>query len=160
MTCSECKKKISTNRYKIGSNIYCKECFDKHMAELKDIEEKKKELYNYIKKLFVISDIPESVLNSIDRRIAGGKKVVGIQKTLHYYYEIGEHTATKIEWVPSIIDNYYEEAKKYEKNMREVAEHNSKVDLTPNTRVIRIRPSDLEARKPSFKKPDYDISSL
>lgn len=160
MICSECKKKISTNRYKIGSNVYCKECFDKHMAELKDIEEKKKELYNYIKKLFVVSDIPESVLNSIDRHIAGGKKVVGIQKTLHYYYEIEEHTATRIEQVPFIINDCYETARKYEKSIMELAEHNSKVDLTPECVRVRMKQSDLEKRKPSFKKPDYDISNL
>lgn len=160
MICSECKKKISTNRYKIGSNVYCKECFDKHMAELEDMEGKKRELYDYIKKLFVVSDIPESVLNSIDRHIAGGKKVVGIQKTLHYYYEIEEHTATRIEQVPFIINDYYETARKYEKSIRELAERNNKVDLTPNYVTVRVRQSDLEKRKPSFKKPDYDISSL
>lgn len=159
--CSACGCKIANGmKYNYGGKQYCFDCYQKLQEQLLQEDEGKKELYDYIKKLFSLSEVPEDVILGIDREIAKGKKLRGIYLTIHYYYEIEEHARKNITQILYIIRDYYEAAKQYEASVRELEKVNDKVDLTPRTRKIRLKPEDLNKKTNPPQKPKYSIEDL
>lgn len=140
--CTQCGKKIIGAVHKIKDAPYCGDCYPKAMQSLADLEERKKELYNYIKDLFGKVNCPEPVVSAIERSITSGKTLTGIRFTIYYYYQILANVAENINEVPWIIRDYYDEARDYAASMKKLGEENRKVN-------IEKTPSEVKIKKPS-----------
>ena len=101
--------------------------------------------------------MPQEVINAIDRELKKGKKLRGLEETLHYYYEILGNPANSIRSVPYVFADQYENAKRYVKDSARIAAHNRSVDLTPKTVVVKVTPESLQSRR---DKPAYNIEDL
>lgn len=161
-TCQKCGEKITGQKYTIDGKNYCYDCYQKILDEREKLEKDKQELYNYIKELFRIREVPSEIISMLDREISAGKKPKGMKYTLKYYYIIQGNVINydKIVSLIFVIKDYYESAKKYQKDMALLKEKNSKKVIEDKKRIVKINPKDLEDSPRGFKKPKYDIDKL
>ena len=138
--CAGCGKELIGISYPHGGKSYCLDCHEAILSELLKAEEQKTALYNYIRELFNIGEIPEMVLMAIDRELKSGKKIKGIQSTIKYYYEVEGHEAKNIDYLSFVIKDQYDNARKYSEYIKAQQEHNSKIDLNVPPVVIKIDP--------------------
>lgn len=160
-TCSRCGKKILNGlAYTHNGKAFCYECFKNMQADLLATEEEKTKLYQYIKKLFSLTELPSDTINSISKEIGKGRTYSEIQSTLYYYYEIMENKRSSIDYLPFIIKDQYENACNYKKEVAELKKVNEQVDLShTKKRTIVLSQSDLKKQNP-HKKKSYNISDL
>ena len=156
--CADCGAKFTNGiKYSYGGKFYCFDCYQKLQEKLMAAEDEKKRLYDYIKSLFSTPELPPEVVSAIDHEIDKGRKATGLYLTVKYYYEIQEHPRDKVVYVPYVLRHYYESARAYEKNIRELSKTNAKVVLTDDVRKVVLKQGDLERH---VKKPKYDINNL
>lgn len=157
--CPRCGKLlIPNNRVSCNGVSYCKDCVAIVALEEKKREQKRQELYGYIKKLYDIDTIPEIIIETINALVEKKDKTYnGIQQTLRYYYEIFEHQPkdiSKLRWV--VLENY-EDAKNYLIKQREVLQHNKEFVDKSQTITYKINPDELFKPK---KKDSINIEDL
>jgi len=156
-TCFRCKQKILNWPYSFGGHKYCYECFQIVQEEGVAEENNRASLYEAIRRIFSVKEVPEEVINAINRELKKGKKLKGLEGTLHYYYEIMGNPANSIRGVIYVFADQYENAKRYLQNSARIAEHNRSVDLTPKTVTVRVTPESLQK---GHDKPSYNIEDL
>lgn len=161
-TCQKCGEKITGQKYTVDGKNYCYSCYQKILDEKEKLEKDKQELYNYIKELFNIREVPSEIISMLDREIAAGKKPKGMKLTLKYYYIIQGNTINydKLVSLIFVIKDYYESAKKYQKDMAALKEKNLKKNIENKQRIIKINPKDLGNPSRDSKEPKYDINKL
>lgn len=136
--CQECGKKIVGQPHKCGSKMVCGSCYVKYQDSLLKEESKKKELYDYLKKLFGVVDCPDAVINALARFFESGKKTEGMRFTIYYYYEIMGNPPDRINEVPWVIRDYYDEAKAYIESMKKLGEENQTVSIATEPEIVKI----------------------
>jgi hypothetical protein len=129
----------------------CRSCYNQNISLIEEQEEQRKDLLQYIKKLFKIIIIPEEWLIQIDNYIKEKKTYTGIQKTLYYFYEILDNTILTTYGL-SIVKYKYDEAKQYFMKIYETIENNKQVDLTPKIVNITITNSNKKKQKCNIEK--------
>lgn len=158
--CNSCGNKITGLKYTYEGKSYCQACYQNIQQELLKTEQEKDELYNYIKQLFVISELPSDLVAGIDRELFNGKKIKGIKNTLWYYYEVNGHPCTNINSVIYTIRDQYENARNYVIQTKKIIEQNQTVNLDVPPNVIVIKKSDLDAQNNNRPKINYKIEDL
>lgn len=158
--CNACKSKITGLKYNYEGKSYCFSCYQNIQQDLLKTEQDKQELYNYIKQLFTVSEIPQDVVAGIDRELSSGKKLKGIKSTLWYYYEVYENTRNNVSAIPFIIHDQYENAKNYVIQMNKIKEINQNIDINVPENKIVIKKSELEKNINPRNKISYNIEDL
>lgn len=157
--CHKCGNKSTGMKYTFRGQNYCYSCYQKIMQQQENQISEKEHLYNYIKQLFSVCEIPTEVINLIEKELANEKKIKGMELTLKYYYEILGKNST-INTVGYIIRDQYENAKKYFEEVKQIQENNKQVEFDKiPARIIQINPRDLESKVRS-NKPKYKIEDL
>lgn len=144
--CSDCGRKISGVKYTVGGKTYCYDCYQRVSSLMEDLENQKKELYEYICNLYSISEIPQEVVSAIDRLYKAGKKIKAMGKTLWFYHMIEGHPVNTPSLVGYIIEQNYDRAKKYFEDVKNLKEHNKNVDISVEPITIKIRPESLHKK--------------
>ena len=161
-TCSRCGDKILNGlSYSHNGKAFCHKCFEEIQTELLATEEDKKVLYQYIKKLFSLTEIPVEVITGINKEISKGLNYQQAKSVLYYYYEVMDNRRGSVDYIPYVLRDQYESALNYEKETEELRKINEKVDLshTPK-RKITISVADLNRKENPRNKKKYDISDL
>ena len=157
-TCSRCGLKILNGlTYNCNGKTFCFNCYTIANQELETIEQERQKLYQYIRQLFSLSEVPEEIIVMINREVARGKKYKGIRLTIRYYYEILEYPHSDFTLLPWVVASQYENARAYEAEVNRVRKVNEGVDLTPKIRTIQLTPSDLTNHR---KKKSCNIEDL
>ena len=159
-TCNSCGNKITGLKYTYEGKSYCQSCYQIIQQELLKTEQEKDDLYNYIKQLFGISEVPGDLISGIDRELFNGKKINGIKQTLKYYYQTTGHPCNNIGSVIYVIRDQYENARNYLINTIKIVEQNKIVNLDVPARTIQIKKSELDAQDKIKKKINYNIEDL
>lgn len=157
-TCYKCKKKCVGSGYVYQKRKYCYDCFQEFTKELEKEEKQRQELYQYIKQLFMITEIPVEVLNAISREVNDNKKLSGIKLTLKYYYEIEGNPPNSPTQIIFVIRDFYEEAKKHYAKVREIREHNEQIDLNVPPVTVKLTLDDLSTK--NKERFSYNIEDL
>lgn len=158
--CNSCGNKITGLKYTYEGKQYCQSCYQVIQQELLKTEQEKNELYNYIKQLFAVSEVPADLVSSIDRELFNGKKINGIKTTLKYYYQIMGHACNNINTVIFTIRDQYENARNYMLNIAKIIEQNKTVDLNVPARTVTLKKSELETQQSNKTKINYNIEDL
>ena len=160
-SCSACGKKILNGLvYTHDGKAFCYECYQKMQQELAVAEEQKQQLFNYIKQLFSLGELPPDTVNVVERELSKEKTIQEIHDVLYYYYEIMARPRGSLNAIPFVLKEQYENAMKYFKEATKLKEINEGIDLSNPTAVtITMSREDLSnpARKRKLK---YDISDL
>lgn len=157
--CPKCGKPlVLSNKVSCNGVSYCRDCLSIVIQEEKKQEQKRQELYGYIKKIYEIDYVPEVVEDIIKNLIEKKEKTYnGIQKTLYYYYEILEkrpRDITKFRWV---ILSFYEETKQYLIKQKEIMKRNQ--EFVDNAKIVTYKIDADELFKPK-KKNSINIEDL
>lgn len=149
--CTKCGKMFGVGRlvYEFKGKPVCYDCFQKEQETLLAAEEDRKKLYQYIKEQFSIREIPTTVINRIDYLIEKDKRTSnGIKYTLYYCLHVLGKTFN-LEYIGTIVNNYYEEARDYASKQVLIKKKNEEIDLNVEPRVIKIDIKKLhEEKKP------------
>ena len=153
--CKYCHEKFDANKeefIKPASNRYAhKSCYEKYQKELSQEEKDKKELEEYIKKLFKTTTIDQRIYHQIDKYIKEYKYTYsGIHRSLIYFYEIKKGSIEKANGGLGIVPYIYQEAYNYYYNIWLAQQKNeNKVieDYTPNEIVITIVPPERKQKR-------------
>lgn len=160
-SCSACGKKILNGLvYTHNGKAFCYECYQKMQQELAVAEEQKQQLFNYIKQLFSLGELPPDTVNVVEKELSKEKTIQEIHDVLYYYYEIMARPRGSLNAIPFVLKEQYENAMKYFKEAAKLKEINEGIDLSNPTAVtITMSREDLSnpARKRKLK---YDISDL
>lgn len=111
-----------------------------------------------MKELFQLNEIPEDVVNTINRFLEKGKTLNGIQKTLYYYYQILENKSLDIKKIKYIIEEYYDQTKKYFIKQSEIKKINE--NFVDNSRVVTVKINPDELFKKAREKNKINIEDL
>lgn len=157
--CSACKKRFQGPKFVIDGKACCHDCYEAIVAERAAAEGEMADLLAYLRQLFSVSAIPETVISFIERLRKEGKKTKAMQATLWYYYEVQGHSPDDdmIKACFAIRDNY-EAAREYMRKMRETRERNAGIDPRVPPVTVKVTPSSL--RRPGRGKALTDISKL
>lgn len=158
LVCAKCGQRIIGVSKRAYGKTYCAGCYEELVATIEQSETEKKELMNYICKLFALPDCPSDAEYAIDAAVRDGKKISGVRGTLYYYFEILGHSAdaNAVHSVNYIIKTEYDNAHKYFIRQRNIKEQNAKVDLNLPPVTIKI---DLN-RKTKENKISFRIEDL
>lgn len=164
--CSKCGKPLTNSTpYTYEGQIYCYDCFQEIAKQAEDKEKKKQNLFSYIKKLFGVSDIPESVIDSINALLKDKGKndkpmtINGIQKTLEYYYGYLGNDPADINIIRFIIVKYYQETYNHLVKQHEIDKKNAEFKDDSKVVTYRIDPNKL-FEKARSKGPTTNIEDL
>ena len=148
--CPKCQQVIIGSGHLYNGKLYCDQCYKLVMEETLNIENEKRGLFDFIKELFGIEEIPESWIVKVDKLLRSGKTIAGIKMTLTYYYNILGHEPIPTYGL-SIIDGFYEETRQYAIKQQEIMQKTSKMerkgydngaieqkDLTPNMTGLKV----------------------
>lgn len=70
-SCSACGKKILNGLvYTHNGKAFCYECYQKMQQELAVAEEQKQQLFNYIKQLFSLGELPPDTVNVVEKELS------------------------------------------------------------------------------------------
>lgn len=158
LVCAQCGQRIIGVGKKAYGKVYCESCYEALMNNIQKNESAKKELTDYICKLFVSRDCPEDVIYAIDTSIRDGKKISGIKGTIYYYFEIMGHQAdlSTIHTINFVIKTEYENARKYFMKQQEIKRKNAEVDLNLPPVIIKINTEQGRKKDP----PPFKIEDL
>lgn len=159
--CAECGAKLVGGlRYTHAGKTYCYACHTRLVDRLKVEEAAKNKLYEYIRGLFSIRELPPDVSASIDRALAKGVSAEDIRLTLYFYYEICGHPRGSASQVPFVIRDHMEMAKAYEREAQRLREVNDDAQIgTTAPRTVVVTHADL-ANDRRVNKPKYKIEDL
>ena len=160
-SCSVCGKKILNGLvYTHNGKAFCYECYQKMQQELAVAEEQKQQLFNYIKQLFSLGELPPDTVMAVEKELSRERTAQEIHDVLYYYYEIMARPRGSLNAIPFVLKEQYENSMKYFKEAAKLKEINEGIDLSnPTTITITMSREDLSSpvRK---RKPKYDISDL
>ena len=139
--CAECEKMIEKEEAEKYKNRYY--CIDKCIELKKERESKNtdgwNELYEYMKKLYGEVNTKMIVLVSKYRKDPYNYTNKGMELTLYYYHELLENPVNKDSI--GMIPYFYDKAKEEYIINRDIHEHNSSIEYTPNIKKIKIAPA-------------------
>lgn len=144
--CSDCGRKILGVKYTVGGKTYCYDCYQRVLASATEIEDQKKELYDYICGLYSIPEVPQETVAAIDRLYKTGKKLKAMGKTLWFYHAVEGHPINTPNLIGYIIEQNYDRAKKYLEEVKSLKEHNKNVDISVEPITIKIKPASLHKK--------------
>ena len=160
-SCSVCGKKILNGLvYTHNGKAFCYECYQKMQQELAVAEEQKQQLFNYIKQLFSLGELPPDTVMAVEKELSRERTAQEIHDVLYYYYEIMARPRGSLNAIPFVLKEQYKNSMKYFKEAAKLKEINEGIDLSnPTTITITMSREDLSSpvRK---RKPKYDISDL
>ena len=160
-SCSVCGKKILNGLvYTHNGKAFCYECYQKMQQELAVAEEQKQQLFNYIKQLFSLGELPPDTVMAVEKELSRERTAQEIHDVLYYYYEIMARPRGSLNAIPFVLKEQYKNSMKYFKEAAKLKEINEGIDLSnPTTVTITMSREDLSspARKRKLK---YDISDL
>lgn len=148
--CAKCGNRIISNIHKFQGNLYCDHCYELIMEEAQKLEDEKQKLYNFIKELFSINELPELAIYIIDKALKEGKKLSGIRGTLNYYYRILGKSTDDILNIGRIIQFEYDNACKYYEEARRIQALNEQVNLNVPPINVKIKSTRNERKKPNY----------
>lgn len=152
--CPKCQQIIIGAGHLYNSKLYCDQCYKIVIEEAQNLEIEKRNLFDFIKELFGIDEMPDSWSVTIDRLIRSGKTIAGIKMTLTYYYNILGHNPDTTYGL-GIIEKYYEETRQYAIKQQEIMQKNLEHEEKSETVTVKIsRPVSTR------KKPKYRIEDL
>lgn len=159
--CAECGAKIVGGlRYTHAGKTYCYACHTKLVDRLKTEEAAQNELYEYIRGLFSIPELPPDVSAAISKNLAKGISPHDIRLALYFYYEIGGHPRGSTSQIPFVIRDQLEAARAYEKEERRLREINDGKQIgTIAPRTVTVTRADLVNDR-RVGKPKYKIEDL
>lgn len=152
--CSHCGNKITNGVvYHHEGKPLCYDCYQVVQQELISLESRKQQVYNYLKQLFSLLELPNDVLLNLEKEVSKGKTYEGAQFTLYYYYEVLEKPRGNINIIPFVIRDQYENAQEYKKKTEELKSINAKIDLSQTApRKVILKKSDLEKNNTHKRK--------
>ncbi|MCF0115482.1 MAG: hypothetical protein HUJ56_09025 [Erysipelotrichaceae bacterium] len=127
------------NGHKCAGKPYCRHCYEELLEEIRIEEEAKEQVYQYIRDLFVRDECPPDVVRAIDNALKNNKTLSGIRGTLYYYYERMGNSTSNIHTVTRVIEDEYENARKYFARQREIKKLNEEVSLDIEPITIRMQ---------------------
>lgn len=154
--CSKCGQNLVTGVFQIfdGKKL-CSSCYAKAVEEAKQDEQALQDLFEYIKALFGITQIPFDWLEIIQTYLKDKKTYFGIRATLYYYYEILGNKADSDGPALRIVRYQYDAASQYFQEQRALREHNLATNMDATSRVITmVSPVNVT------RKPPYNIEDL
>lgn len=148
--CKYCGKTFDTNKVpfvKPSSTRYAhKECYEVNAQKLTQEDEDKKDLYDYINKLFKGSYNVAGVNSYIKRfKEEYNFSYSGIKKALVYFYEVKGNPLDKANGNIGIVPYVYKDAFNYYYSLWEAKQKNEDKDIKdfcPEERVIIIAPPE------------------
>ena len=152
--CPKCQEIIIGSGRLYNGKLYCDRCYKIVIDEALNFENEKRALYEFIKELFAIDELPDSWVATIDQLVSSGKTLAGIRMTLTYYYTILGNTPNMMYGL-SIVKKYYEETRQYAIKQQEIMQKNMEHEEKAETVTVKItRPVSTR------KKPNYRIEDL
>ena len=152
--CPKCQQVIIGSGHLYNGKLYCDQCYTQIIEEVQQLELQKRDLFDFIKELFMIESIPDSWIYTIDQLLSSGKKISGIKMTLIYYYQILGNTPNEVYGL-SVVKKYYEDAYQYALKQQEIEKLNREHQEKAEQVTVRInRPVSAK------RKPDYRIEDL
>lgn len=159
--CAECQQKTKGLKYTYNGRNYCYDCYTKMLKVLEKENTQKQHLYDYIKEIYGINEVPLEVTNMINHELTMGKKIKGIEYTLYYYAQIEGNSLGPVTSLYFIIRDYYEAAHSYVLKTKKQQEQNAQVNLNVKPRVIHLKKSDLESKNDGHHNTiKYNIEDL
>ena len=145
--CSKCGKRIVGASHLLGGHPFCGDCY---LAEMRAAEARQKELasfYDYVKSLFGKAECPDHVRNAVERFVKDGDKTVAsVRHTVYYYYEVLGNKAERINEVPWVLRDYYDEARDCADRMLALGEQNKSVNVVREPTIIKIKKPESRRR--------------
>ena len=159
--CSNCGTRITAGlAYPYNGKHLCYNCFKKYQLELRSVEGDREALCQYIKDLFFLAEVPQNVLNQIDKESVAGKSYKDQRFAVYYYYEILGNKCSSVDLIPYVIKDQFDRAQKYKAQSDATKAKNDSIDLSaPTVRTVFLSPEDL-ATPNRRKKKKYDINDL
>lgn len=152
--CPKCQQIIIGSGRLFNGKLYCDQCYKIASDEAQNFENEKRSLFEFIKELFAIDELPDSWVVTIDQLVSSGKTLAGIRMTLTYYYTILGNTPNMVYGL-SIVKKYYEETRQYAIKQQEIMQKNMEHEDKAETVTVKItRPVSTR------KKPNYRIEDL
>lgn len=157
--CSCCGKNLKNSilKYTSKGKLFCFDCYQLEASRIMNEQAKQNRIYEYIKKLFVIYSIPESLVSGIENLIKDGITEDEIMYILYYVYEIRENELDMNFIIPN-IKRFQQEALAYKTKQEQVTEINKTKNITSESVIVKIKKADLdENSKPKFT---YNMEDL
>ena len=152
--CPKCQQIIIGSGHLYNGKLYCDQCYKIAIEEAQNFENEKRVLFDFIKELFVIDELPDSWIATVDQLVRSGKTLSGIRMTLTYYYQILGNIPNATYGL-SIVNKYYEETRQYALKQQEIMQKNLEHQEKAETVTVKItRPVSMR------KKPNYRIEDL
>ena len=152
--CPNCQQTIIGSGHLYNGKLYCDQCYLNIIEEVQRHENEKRGLFDFIKELFGVEEIPENWIVEIEQNLKSGKTISGITQTLKYYYYILGNNPNP-DYGLGIIKKYYEETRQYAIKQQEIMQNNLNHQDKSETVTVRIsRPVSTR------KKPTYRIEDL
>lgn len=131
-----------------------KKCYDTIQKTKSKIERDYEELENYIKVLFGIEQLTNTIIRQIKKyREEYHYSYTGILKTLKWWYEIKKKNIEDGNWGISIVPYIYNEALEYYKGRFFADENNKKIDLEhyqPKIEIVTIPSPQIQSQPPQL----------
>lgn len=150
--CSKCGQSTTTP-LTLGGKKYCPNCYQAMTEQIRAQEQDYSNLCGYIKKVFMLNDIPAEWKIMIDKYAKEGKQYSGMQYTLYYCYEI-EGMKPLPEFGLYVIKYRYDEARQYFQKQKALIERNLQVPINTDITHVTIKNPVNEMRKPKYRMED------
>ena len=156
VTCLKCKQRFDRDKYPavlISSRRYAHaSCVGALSLEEKKKEEDKKDLENFIIKLFNLKHMDGRITLQIKKYLQDHPEYTysGIKRTLEYFYIIKKNPIEKANGGIGIVPWIYEEAKRYYYNQWLLSQKNVEKNISeyiPKIKNITIKPPKREPKK-------------
>ena len=155
--CRGCQQHIVGMQYGYNGATYCAKCFQQLQERLSSEEGDRKTLYDTIRRIFNVTEIPDEVISAINREVKAGHKMTGLTATLRYYYDLEGHVPTGVYSAIPVFREQYENARRYAREIARVAEHNQTVELDVPPVTVTVTPDSLA---PIRSRPLIKIEDL
>lgn len=143
--CANCGKELHPPfdiTKKIGQKTYCEECYNqkKNINLSWGSEEEKRRLYDFIKEIFSIDEIPQLWIEQIAKicKEDPKKNYTNLYYTLKYAVKIEEITPNPLYGIKGIVTQYYDKAAEYYRQLQKVLDHNEQTVIENKKIVVQI----------------------
>lgn len=157
--CSRCGKNLknTTLKYTAKGKLFCFDCYQTVASQIEEEQSKQGEIFDYIKQLFKVYSVSETLVESIRRLIKEGMTEEDILYVLRYVYEI-ECVDLDLDFLIANVRRYQEEALAYKTKQEQITEINKTKNITSESVTVKIKKADLdENSKPKFT---YNMEDL
>ena len=151
--CPKCQEIIIGSGRLYNGKLYCDRCYKIVIDEALNFENEKRALYEFIKELFAIDELPDSWVATIDQLVSSGKTLAGIRMTLTYYYTILGNTPN-MTYGLNIVKKYYEETRQYAIKQQEIMQKNMEHEDHHKVVTVQINKPTGGKRKISYRIED------